>query len=368
MSTMKSPTLAPRNDGELLAEFAARRHEPAFAELVRRHGGMVLSVCRSVVGNTPDAEDAAQAVFLTLAKKAGNSTVQTHLVGWLHRVAWYVAARAAEARAVRRRHEQEAARMRPELRPPDDSPVPLDALHAGLNDLPETYRVPLILHHVEGRSQKETAALLGCSPEAVAVRLHRGRELLRKRLRRVSTTAAAVVLTGVWGPPAAAAVPAAFVDTATRLAAATHAGAVASTTLATGPTLALSQSAVNMLFWTKVKTVAAVVLLVGSVAGVGAWAATRSAPSPAIEPPAAQIAPPEPGPGGFRTGVITQIGGDFVGIQPRLGDVVVVAFTAATTVALNDRPATTADLKVGMGAAVYFEKGKPATHIRANSP
>ncbi|MEI8194970.1 MAG: RNA polymerase sigma factor, partial [Phycisphaerae bacterium] len=163
MSQPKVPTSKPPSDGELLVAFAVHRQEAAFTEVVHRHGGMVLAVCRSVLGNTSDAEDAAQAVFLTLAQKAHASSVQTHLVGWLHRVAWYVAARGAEAKAIRRRHEQEAAHMRKDLHPAAGEPIQLEALHAGLVSLPEKYRVPLILHHLEGRSQEETAALMGCS-------------------------------------------------------------------------------------------------------------------------------------------------------------------------------------------------------------
>src|ERR1035437_1748207 len=95
-----------RSDTDLLHDFIARHDEPAFAEIVRRHGGMVLAVCRSVLGNDSDTQDAAQAVFVTLAQKASSRQVRHSLVGWLHRVAWYVAARTAEARAIRRRHEQ----------------------------------------------------------------------------------------------------------------------------------------------------------------------------------------------------------------------------------------------------------------------
>src|SRR4051812_5439752 len=103
MTPMAPTPLAPAGDGELLAAFVLRREEPAFAEVVRRHGGMVLSVCRSVLRDAADADDAAQAVFLTLARKAGSSAVQSRVAGWLPRVAWYVSARAAEARATRRR-------------------------------------------------------------------------------------------------------------------------------------------------------------------------------------------------------------------------------------------------------------------------
>ena len=93
---------------------------------------MVLAVCRSVLGPSSDADDASQAVLLTLAQKASSTHVRRHLVGWLPRVAWYIAARAAQARAIRRRHEQEAAKMRPEMATDAAPAIPLEALHAGL--------------------------------------------------------------------------------------------------------------------------------------------------------------------------------------------------------------------------------------------
>src|SRR3954462_839466 len=115
MNTMVAPistSAAAPCDADLLAAFSDQSAQSAFAEIVRRHGGMVLAVCRSRLGNTSDAEDAAQAVFLTLAQKARSPAVRARLVGWLHRVAWYVATRAAQAGAARLRHEQEAAAMR----------------------------------------------------------------------------------------------------------------------------------------------------------------------------------------------------------------------------------------------------------------
>src|SRR5690242_310662 len=139
MAQMEVPTSMVRSDGELLAEFVDKGREASFAEVVRRHGEMVLAVCRSVLGSSSEAEDAAQAVFLTLAKKADNAGVRTHVAAWLHRVAWYVAARAREAAAIRRRHEREAARMRLEHEP-EDAAAEWDGLHRELERLPEKYR------------------------------------------------------------------------------------------------------------------------------------------------------------------------------------------------------------------------------------
>jgi len=383
MDTTTLPNLVTPSDGALLAAFAESRREEAFAEIVRRHGGMVLSVCRSVLGNTQDAEDAAQAAFLTLARKADSSTVQSRLVGWLHRVAWYVAARGAEARATRRRHEREAALMRPELRTPEEESVPLEALHAGLNDLPESYRVALILHHIEGRSHKEAAALVGCSPDAIAVRLHRGREMLRKRLGKAGVPVTASVLVGGGISFIQAAVPETFV------AATTKAALLGSVTMGavSGPVLALSQSAMNMLFWARLKTAAAVLLAAGLMASVAVTATLRasrlvqavdSVPTIAESPPSpslaaaplvasAPTATAPPAEAGFVTGVIQQIGEGSVTVRRRGGEMVTVAFDKTTAFRVNNKVGSAADLKVGMGAAIFFESGMPAREIRALS-
>ena len=277
-----------RSDGELLTEFVARRDEPAFAEIVRRHGGMVISACRSVLGNTQDAEDAAQAVFLTLAQRASSLTNRTTLVGWLYRVAWHVAARAAEARAIRRRHEQEAARMNPNDLTPQDQAIPLEMLHTALAGLPEKYRLPLLLHHLEGRSEEETAHLLGCSLSATSMRLTRGRQLLRTRLAKHGVAASAVGLVAVMATEASAGVTPPFVTTASQLAMAVLAGKTA-TAVASASVAAFSKGAMNMLFWAEMKLAAmaaAATLLVGG-AGVATYVVAAGNPaSPSTTAPA----------------------------------------------------------------------------------
>jgi len=273
--------------------------------------------------------------------------------------------------------------MRPELRTPEEESVPLEALHAGLNDLPESYRVALILHHIEGRSHKEAAALVGCSPDAIAVRLHRGREMLRKRLGKAGVPVTASVLVGGGISFTQAAVPETFV------AATTKAALLGSVTMGavSGPVLALSQSAMNMLFWARLKTAAAVLLaagLVGSVAVTAALRASRlvqavdSAPTIAESPPSpslaaaplvasAPTATAPPAEAGFVTGVIQQIGEGSVTVRRRGGEMVTVAFDKTTAFRVNNKVGSAADLKVGMGAAIFFESGMPAREIRALS-
>ena len=273
-----------RKDRELLAEFAATRAEAPFAELVRRHGPEVLGVCRRVLGSEHDAEDAAQAVFLTLAQKAGVLRGVRSLGGWLHHVACCVARDARKAAERRQRYEQAAARAASHRA---DLTVDEDRLHAivdeALDDLPERYRLPILLHHYEGRSHEESAALLGCRPSTFSGRLTRGRELLKDRLVRSGQVFSVGVLAALLSREALAAeLPATFSGTvaqAAGLLAAGHAAAGAVTGLVSAQVAALTKGALQMLFIAKLKTaalVAAAVIALGSGTGFvayRAWAA-----------------------------------------------------------------------------------------------
>jgi RNA polymerase sigma factor (sigma-70 family) len=177
----------PQKDAELLHRWIERRDEEAFTSLVVRHGRMVLSVCRRVLGNTHDAEDAFQAVFLILARKAAGLRHPEALPGWLHGVAVRLAYKARTATARRRSTSTDSS----VCEPCDAHPDPLDALTArellGLIDreiarLPEVYRLPVVLCDLEERTQPEAAQLLGWTLGSFRGRLLRGRERLRARL------------------------------------------------------------------------------------------------------------------------------------------------------------------------------------------
>jgi RNA polymerase sigma factor (sigma-70 family) len=172
-------------DAELLRRFIAAREEAAFAALVCRHGAMVFGVCRRLLDNLHDAEDAFQATFLVLARQAATIRKRDAVASWLYGVASRVA-RKARAMAVRRRTEgkpvddfsssdpvTEAAWR--ELRPVIDEE---------LNRLPEKYRAPIVLCYLEGRTNDEAARLLGWTKGTVSGRLARARDLLRPRLTR----------------------------------------------------------------------------------------------------------------------------------------------------------------------------------------
>ena len=180
--------------------------------------------------------------------------------------------------------------MKPNANPLEDETVPPDVLHAALAELPEKYRLPLLLHHMEGRSERETASLLGCGVSAASVRLTRGRQMLRERLKRRGIVGSGVGMVAVMAGPASAGVLPNFVTTASQAAVGVLAGNAC--TAATSATVAaLSKGALNMLFWTKMKFAAMVTVAVLLIGGGGAGtymalagSATGTAPRPATPP------------------------------------------------------------------------------------
>ncbi|MBI5723415.1 MAG: sigma-70 family RNA polymerase sigma factor [Planctomycetes bacterium] len=285
-------------DDELLSAFIKDRQQEAFAEIVRRHGPLVMAVCRSVLGNSSDVEDAAQAVFLTLNHKAMSLRGRSTLASWLHRVAWYAARYEKRSAAVRARHEREAAIMKQRSAQTNKESVPQDLLHAGLVNLPEKYRLPIILHHLEGRPQEEVADMLGSNVGTVAMRLNRGRQMLRDRLAKTGAAVSVTGLAAAMADQASAAVSPAFVASVTKMAVFTLTTKATAAGAASAKILALSKGAMNMLLIAKVKAVAllaAVVLLVGGTAActyMAVAAATQS--KPAESQPAAHAKPGSP--------------------------------------------------------------------------
>ncbi len=185
-SVVDDPRMRGCADRELLARYLGGRDEAAFVALVRRHGPMVLDVCRGVLACEADAEDAFQATFLVLAKKAGSIREATSLAGWLHGVAYRVARRAQTEFARRQKHEAAAA-ARPGGAPTEDEPSWREVrqvVHEELGGLPERLRAPLALCYLRGLTQDQAAAELGLPKGTLRGRLERGRALLRARLLR----------------------------------------------------------------------------------------------------------------------------------------------------------------------------------------
>src|SRR5581483_5957548 len=167
-------------DSQLLARFVAERDEDAFAALVRRHGPLVLGVLRRVLWDWHAADDAFQAVFMVLARKAPCLRQPQLLGNWLHGVALRTALK-ARAEALRRRvHERQAAAERPAADFPNDAII-LQDLRAILDEeidrLPTRYRLPVVLCYLQSMTNLEASRLLGCSRGTIATRLARAREL-----------------------------------------------------------------------------------------------------------------------------------------------------------------------------------------------
>jgi RNA polymerase sigma factor (sigma-70 family) len=284
-------------DDQLLARFVARRDEDAFATLLKRHGPMVLGVCRSVLRNLHDAEDAFQAAFLLLAQKAGSIQRRESVSGWLYRVAYHLAVRTGAAASRRRVHETRAVTM------PSADPL-LDmslrevrgVLFEELEKLPEQYRTLLVLCALEEKSRDEAARLLGWSRNAVKGKLERGRELLRSRLRRrglelpAGLFAAALAVNSASGQ-----VSATLVDSTLRAAVQAAAGAGAVAGAVSAEVAALVQGASKTLFPGKTRIATALFLAIGLAASCfGAmWHPATAADEPAVRAGQPE-APPKP--------------------------------------------------------------------------
>src|SRR5262245_8159205 len=173
------------SDRELLRRFAADRDQAAFAALVRRHGPMVLGVCRRALHNAHDAEDACQATFVVLAKKAGSGSWRASVANWLYAVARKVASNARIAADRRAKREVRAAIS--EAVPPLDQMTGrelLALLDEELDRLPSRYREPLVLCYLQGLTRDEAAARLGVRPATLKSQLDRGRKRLGSALTR----------------------------------------------------------------------------------------------------------------------------------------------------------------------------------------
>ena len=175
-------------DGELLEHFLARRDDAAFAVLVRRHGPMVLSVARRVLGHVQDAEDVFQATFLVLVKKAATLQRRELLANWLYGVAYRTALEARTAKARRRARETQRITMpEPAVNSVDRADVAgevPDIIDQELCRLPEKYRAAVVLCDVEGRPRKEAARQLRIPEGTLSSRLATARQRLARRLSR----------------------------------------------------------------------------------------------------------------------------------------------------------------------------------------
>jgi RNA polymerase sigma factor (sigma-70 family) len=283
-------------DADLLERFVRDGDEAAFELLVWRHGAMVLGACRRILRHHHDAEDAFQATFLLLARKARLVRRGAALAGWLHRVARRVALR-ARGRAGRAAQlagegpaapERESAAVWADLRPVLDEEV---------GRLPEKYRLPVLLCYLGGLSTEEAARRLGCPRGTVLSRLAWARRRLRGRLeRRGLALSAGALAAGLAREAATAAAPAALAHAAVRAARWLKAGKAMAAGEVPRRAVSLMEGVLHAMFMTKLKTAAAGLLVLALVGmGMGLWSqrpATADTPtrkvssddSPAVAP------------------------------------------------------------------------------------
>jgi RNA polymerase sigma factor (sigma-70 family) len=269
-------TLADATDGQLLDRFAARREEDAFAVLLKRHGPMVLSVCRRVLGQEHDAEDAFQATFCVLARQPESVRKRESVSAWLHGVAYRLALEARRGRTRRRANERQAGTMRRQPAGCDAACRELEeVLDQVLLQAPEKYRQAFVLCYLEGKTQEEAARQLGCPLGTVRSRLARGRQVVQQQLRdRGLTLSAGALGTILVASAASAPVPAQLL----------HATAKAALSLAAGQPVEclsakvkdLTAGALQATVATRLRRALAITLALGVVvAGVG-WAALHT--------------------------------------------------------------------------------------------
>lgn len=279
-------------DADLLARFRSSADDVAFETLVARHGPMVWRVCRDLLIDDHAAEDAFQATFLVLVRKAGSVRVDDSLGRWLYAVAWRVAKR---SRADRLRRQKREAGSPVE---PASAEAPGDAdrrelraiVQHELAQLPERFRAPIVLCHLEGLSHEEAARQLRCPVGTVRSRLARGRDRLRDRLARLGSPAVSLP---VLKP---AAVPARLLTATVQ----SSVGWLKSTSLVSASVASLAKGALIAMTFAQIKGIATGLAAVGlvGIAGTALVAqpgTTAPGPSASISTEApSRLAPDEP--------------------------------------------------------------------------
>src|SRR5262249_5191436 len=270
-------------DGELLAHFLSSRDDNALAALVRRHAPMVWRLCDRLLRNHHDAEDAFQATFLVLVKKAAGVPREA-VANWLYRVGRQTALRARATAAKRGRRERQVVNL-PEPTREDVRDTDLQfVLDEMLSRLPDHYRGVIVLCDLEGLTRKEAARQLAIPEGSVASRLARARALLAKRLARRGACSGGSVSAGVAaggggrGGPAPPALVASTIQAATLV----TAGRAAATGVISAKVAALTEGVISAMSITKIRGV--VVLALALVAGMLAAGLTVLASAPPVEP------------------------------------------------------------------------------------
>ncbi|MBI3407560.1 MAG: sigma-70 family RNA polymerase sigma factor [Planctomycetes bacterium] len=268
--------LSAHRDGDLLESFISRGDEKAFEVLLRRHAPMVMGVCRRVLGNEADAEDAFQATFLVLVRKAAAIRPRGMVGNWLYGVAHTTALKARAMNAKRSAKERERAEGFRHKAAFQAWEALHEVLDQELKALPDLYRSAIVLCDLEGRPLKEAARQLGCPLGTLGARLTRGRSMLAKRLGRHGFGVTAGAVAGALAQNAASAgVPANVLATTIKAATLVAAGqATAAGASLTGvvpaKVVALTEGVLQAMLLSKIKVLAGAFAIIAAIGlGVG---------------------------------------------------------------------------------------------------
>jgi RNA polymerase sigma factor (sigma-70 family) len=283
-------------DGQLLETYIQSREEAAFAALVHRHGPMVWGVCRRVLGNDADAEDAFQAAFLVLVRKAACVVPREKIANWLYGVARQTAMK-ARAMAVKRKSREKQVTDMPELAvfEPNGSEDLLPLLDRELSRLPDKYRTAIVLCDLEGKSYKEVSQQLGCPEGTLAARLARGRAMLAKRLARQRLGVTSGALAAILSKSASACVPLPVRSATIEAAGSFAAGQAAAAGAISVQVVALTEGVLKAMLLSKLKIATALLLTAAVLSGAAglAYQTQAGAKAPEAESLAAALAKPD---------------------------------------------------------------------------
>lgn len=293
------PAVDEASDGQLLERFVNEQDPVAFEMLMQRHGRLVWGVCQRLLPDKNDAEDAFQAAFLVLIRKAGSLGKPESLGSWLYGVAYRVAFNLLREKAKQARRQGGKGQV-------EDMPQPEAAtdsawrelrpvLDAELNRLPDKYRAPLILCYLEGKTNEQAAQELGWPIGSISKRLSRGRELLRDRLtsRGVWLSAAALALLLAEKSAAAAAPVAVLEQTLTVAQVLLHNGNTTVAGLTSPQVAALTEGVIRTMFLNKLTSLALVLTLFAAAAGSALTAQQLLVPT-VLAPASAQVSAEQP--------------------------------------------------------------------------
>jgi RNA polymerase sigma-70 factor (ECF subfamily) len=275
-------SLGGLSDGQLLERFTARREGAVFEAIVGRHGPMVWGVCRRVLQDHHDAEDAFQATFLVLARKASSVTIREKLGNWLYGVAYHTATKARAMKTKRRARELQVSDMPEPMVAPDGQRDDLaDSLDQEMSRLPEKYRIAIVLCDLGGMGHKEAARQLGCPVGTVSSRLSRARAMLASRLARrgvsLSVGSLAVLLAR---ESASASMPTGLIGPTAKAASLIASGEAVTAAVVSAEVVALAGEVLKAMLLGRLRIAAAMLVLVSATVLALVPSASQSEPPP----------------------------------------------------------------------------------------